>query len=279
MVEDLRETIRGLPAAARALGIMAKLAVRERPSRERSGRPPESGRPRVAEDVQAPSVVAFIDLEAWDAKAEELGGNSHSLVAGFAAKLAERLGRVRADDGTVKLIIPINERAADDTRANAVVLGYANLDPVPVTSNLRDARAVIREVLQSVRQKPNESFQTLPLTPFIPKRAVVEGADIMFGFATELPVSASNLGDIDPIAVCADGTAAEFFYLRGVDGRVTREVLERRRGFLTVLCTRVAGRVVLPIIAYQIGADNSKSGLQNLVARTLNEFGLTAVIE
>lgn len=101
----------------------------------------------------------------------------------------------------------------------------------------------------------------------------------MFGFAAELPVSASNLGDIDPTVTRADGTEADYFYIRGVDGRVTRDVLERRRGFLTVICARVAGRVVLPIIAYRPGVDNSKNALRDDVALTLSEFGLAAVIE
>lgn len=64
----------------------------------------------------------------------------------------------------------------------------------------------------------------------------------MFGFAAELPVSASNLGDIDPTVLRADGTEAEGFVIRGVDGRVSRAVLEKRRGFLTVICARAGGR-------------------------------------
>ena len=101
----------------------------------------------------------------------------------------------------------------------------------------------------------------------------------MLGFAAELPVSASNLGDVDRTLLRADGTEAEFFYMRGVDGRVTRDVLERRRGFLTVICARVAGKVVLPVICYQPGTANTKAELRDVVGRTLAEFGLTAEIE
>lgn len=276
---DLGECARGLPSAAKALALTVRLGLRSRSTAGRKGRDSKPVVSQPTEEVVAPGVVAFVDVAEWDSRAEQLGGNSHSLVAGFAAKLAERIGRVRPEDHTVKLIIPVNERDADDTRANAVVLGYANLDPVPVTSTLADARVVIREALQGVRQELNESFQTLPLVPFVPKRAVVAGADVMFGFAADLPVSASNLGDIDPTVLRADGTEAEYFYIRGVDGRVSREVLERRRGFLTVICARVAGRVVLPIIAYRPGAENSKKQLREIVDRTLAEFGLAASIE
>jgi len=56
-------------------------------------------------------------------------------------------------------------------------------------------------------------------------------------------------------------------------------VLEKRRGFLTVICARAGGKVVLPVIAYRPGAENSREALHELVSRTLGEFGLTATIE
>jgi len=275
---DLRQTIRSVPEALRALVVATRLAIQNRPkgSQKKSVSVVPGGG---SEEVFAPAVVAFVDVDSWDARAVELGGNSHSLVAGFAARLALNMGRVHAEDGTVKLIIPVNERAAGDTRANAVTLGYASLDPTGVTSSLAEARGVIRTALTALRTGPEEAFEALPLTPFVPKRAVVGGADAMFGFAAELPVSASNLGDIDPTALRADGTEAEWFLIRGVDGRVPREVLERRRGFLTVLCSRAAGKVTLPVIAYRPSGLNSKDALQDVVSRTLGEFGLTATIE
>lgn len=276
---DLREAMRGVPPAAKALALTARLAIHNRSKSDSSTKRPARRNSRNSEEVLAPGVVAFVDIDAWDSLAAALGGNSHSLVAGFAAKLAEHIGRVRPGDGAVKLIIPVNERSHDDTRANAVKIGYASLDPGPVTTSLVEARAVIRAALQEIREVPNESFQTLPLVPFVPKRAVVAAADVMFGFAAELPVSASNLGDIDPTLLRADGTECEYFYMRGVDGRVTREVLDRRRGFLTVICERIAGKVVLPVIAYQPGSSNSKEALRDVVRRTFADFGLQAKVE
>lgn len=275
---DLRQSARAVPEALRALAVAIRLAVRNRPQGS-----PTTSVPAVrgsgSEEVLAPGVVAFVDVEAWDARAVQLGGNSHSLVAGFAARLALNMGRVHPDDGTVKLIIPVNERSADDTRANAVTLGYASLDPAGVTTSLAEVRGVVRTALTALRSGPEEAFRALPLIPFVPKRAVAGGADAMFGFAAELPVSASNLGDIDPAVLRADGTEADRFIIRGVDGRVSREVLEKRRGFLTVICARAAGKVVLPVIAFRPGAENSKEALHELVSRTLGEFGLTATIE
>jgi len=60
---------------------------------------------------------------------------------------------------------------------------------------------------------------------------------------------------------------------------VPRDVLEKRRGFLTVLCSRAAGKVALPVIAYRPGGLNSRDALHEVVSRTLGEFSLTATIE
>ncbi|HPZ95524.1 MAG TPA: hypothetical protein PK871_11500, partial [Mycobacterium sp.] len=60
-----------------------------------------------SQEILAPGIVASVDIDSWDTKAAELGGNNHSLVAGFAARLALNMGRVHAEDGTVKLIIPV----------------------------------------------------------------------------------------------------------------------------------------------------------------------------
>ena len=73
-------------------------------------------------------VVESFKGQAYGAPA--LRGNSYSLVAGFAVKLAERLGRRRASDGAVTLNVPVNERTTlDDTRANAVALFNISIDP------------------------------------------------------------------------------------------------------------------------------------------------------
>ncbi len=51
--------------------------------------------------------------------------------------------------------------------------------------------------LKKRRDEPDESLELLPLIPFVPKVAVKRGADVLFGFA-DLPVSCTNLGDLDP---------------------------------------------------------------------------------
>ena len=50
---------------------------------ERRG-PPSTDRKADDCNVIAPAITIYVDLDEWDARAKSLGGNSHSLVAGFA---------------------------------------------------------------------------------------------------------------------------------------------------------------------------------------------------
>jgi hypothetical protein len=280
VVSDLRQTAQGLPEVARTLVAGAKLAFRRRHEIARSGASRPAAIPGDGADcnVVAPAITIYIDLDDWDARANSLGGTSHSLVAGFAAKLGERMGRRRASDGAVTLNIPISDRTPDDTRANAVSLANASVDPTQVTTDLSGARVVIKQALKALREVPDETLQLLPLTPFIPKRAVKQGSNVVLGF-DDLPVSCSNLGDVDPVVARADGTDAEYMMLRGVDRHVTREFLERRGGLLTVLAGRIGGKISIAVVAYQPGGENSKPDLHELAAHTLAELGLTGVID
>ena len=277
---DLGETAQGIPEVARTLVAGAKLAFRRRHEFTRS----ESSRPKAISSadgdckVVAPAITIYVDLNDWDTRANSLGGTSYSLVAGFAAKLGEHMGRRRASDGAVTLHVPISDRTPDDTRANAASLATIALDPTQVTTELSDARVVIKRALTDLRESPDETLQLLPLTPFIPKRAVKRGSDVVFGF-DDLPVSCSNLGEVDPVVARADGTDAEYVMLRGVDRHVTRQFLERRGGLLTVLAGRIGGKISITVVAYQPGTENSKDSLRQLAAGTLAEFGLTGVIE
>lgn len=277
---DLRETLQGTPEIARTLAAAAKLGYRRRHELTRS----TGARPQTAltydgdSTVVAPAITVYVDVDDWDARADSLGGNSYSLVAAFAAKLGQRLGRRRASDGAVTLHVPISDRMPDDTRANAASLATVTLDPVQVTTDLSGARVVIKQALKTLREDPDETLQLLPLTPFIPKRAVKRGSEVVFGF-DDLPVSCSNLGDVDPVVARVDGTDAEYVMLRGVDRHVTRQFLERRGGLLTVLAGRIGGKVSITVVAYQPGSANTKPALRELSASTLAEFDLTGVIE
>ena len=105
--------------------------------------------PEADRTISVPSIAMYVDTAEWDARAESLGGNSYSLLAGFAAKLAEHLGRRRAGDGAVTLVIAINLRESlDDDRALAMAFANAAVDPTNVTRDLSEPRlGVLRVVL------------------------------------------------------------------------------------------------------------------------------------
>jgi hypothetical protein len=279
MVSDLRETAKGAPEVGRTLAVAVKQGIRRRHELVRSKKStPTPWLPDGHRSVVAPATTVYINLDEWDARATSLGGTSHSLVAAFAAKLGEHLGRRRPGDGVVTLHIPISDRVPDDTRANAASLATVTIDPAQVTTDLSSARAGIKEALKTLRERPDETLQLLPLTPFLPRRAVKRGSDVVFGF-NDLPVSCSNLGEVDPVLARADGTDAEYVTLRGVDRHVPREYLERRGGLLTVLAGRVGGKISITIVAYQPGKENTKPWLRELAADTMAEFGLTGAIQ
>ncbi|MGV0853562.1 hypothetical protein [Mycolicibacterium phlei] len=276
-VEDLKLTARGLPEVGRTLVTAARLGYRRRGELTKSKGAQPGPVPGGEMEVVAPAITLYIDLADWDARAAALNGNTHSLAAGFAAKIAERVGR-RREDGTVMLQIPIADRGADDDRANAANIATACVDPAGVTHDLTAARQVIKQSIVALRESPDETLQLLPLTPYIPKRAVRRGSEAVFNFA-DLPVSFSNLGDVDQVVARVDGTDADFMMLRGIDRRVTKEFLERRGGLLTVLTGRICGKMSVTIVAYRPGARNTKAELRELVAGVLAEFDLTGVID
>ncbi|MGE2713816.1 hypothetical protein ACQI4L_07155 [Mycolicibacterium litorale] len=269
---DARQTARDLPEVGRTLAAAARLGVRRRHDFAQSG----ATRPQVTvthgdEQVIMPAINAFVDASHWDECAEKLNGTTYSLLAGFAARLAERTGRHHPEDGAVSLLIAISERTPDDTRANAVSLTTVSVDPARVTADLSDSRTAIRQALKTMREVPDETFALLPLTPFVPKRAVRRAADVMFG---DLPVSCSNLGEIDPAVGRPDGSDAEYFMLRGVDQDLTREQIERAGGQLVVACVRLGELMSIGIVSYQPGGNNTKRHLRDLTALTLAEFDL-----
>lgn len=274
---DLGQTVRDLPQVGRALVATVKQGWKQRDQlRAMGGAGAQPADGDGSENVLVPAMWAFIDTAEWDRRAVELGGNNHSMVAAFAARLAMNMGRFDESVGVVPLIVPIDNRSPGDTRANAVLLGNARLDPRGVTEDLSHTRAVMREAIRQMHEEPDERYEVLPLTPFVPKRAVTRTADIAVGFA-EQPVSCSNVGDAPESVESIDGTEAEYMMGRGVDGQISRDVLEHRKGLLTIIVLRVNGKVAMPVIGYQPGAVNTKEQLRKHVEETLTEFGLSGV--
>ena len=282
VIQDARQTARDAPEVARALVAFAKLARRRRHDTVPSPAP----RPVTLrggdgdEPVVVPGVTIGIDLDDWDACAKALGGTSNTLSAGLTAKLGERMGRRRAGDGAVTLQVVMSDRTEGDTRAVAVSLARVSVDPTRVTTDLREARAEIKQALTTLRETPDESLQLAPLAPFTPKRTWRRGVDAAFA-DPDRPVVCSNLGDVGSVVGWLDGTHCDYAYARGTRQHVMRQSLERTGGLLQLLSFRtpVLGKIFIHVLAYQPGAENTKPALRELAARTLAEFDLTGEID
>jgi hypothetical protein len=280
VVQDVRQTVQSVPEVARALVATAKMARHHRDDLA----PPAASR-RLAvpggdggERIVVPSIAFHIDLDHWDARARALGGSSHHLAAGFAAKLGERMGRRRAGDGAVTLQVPLSDRTEDDTRATALSFVTVGVNPTPVTTDLTEARTAIRQAFAALRQAPEQSSPISAMSPLVsltPKRVLRRFA-LAVAASADLPVTCSSLGDIDPATGRPDGTDADATYGRGLDQYA---IFERTYGQLSVLAVRISGRICITVSAYQPGGKNSKPDLRELVTHTLAEFGLTGVID
>lgn len=275
---DLRQAARDLPLTIRTAAKAARMLRERRKELLQSG-----GAHDEAADgphVVVPSVAFYIDVADWDAKAESLGGNSYSLLAGFAAKLAEHLGRRRASDGAVTLSIAINLRESlDDDRALAMAFANASFDPSPVTRDLSEARAAVRLAREKAKNESDPTMELLALIPWAPRRSAKLITELLFSYSDDLPVSCSNLGDLPPDLAAVDGTPAEYVFIRALDTNVTLGELRRSHGQLVVVSGRINGKISISVEAYQLGAENSHDRLRELVCSTLGEFGLNAVID
>ena len=275
---DLRRAIADLPLTVRTAVKAAKLARAKRAdfARARAAHTPSTDNRHVV----VPSVAIYIDTADWDARAEALGGNSYSLLAGFSAKLAEHLGRRRPADGAVTLSIAINLRESlEDDRALAMAFANATVDPMKVTVDLTEARAAVRQARQKAKQEPDPTMEILALIPWLPQGAVRGVADLLFAYSEDLPVSCSNLGDLPPDLARVDGTPAEYVFIRALDTNVTMGELQRSHGQLVVVSGRINGKISISVEAYKLGAENSQQALRELAAKTLDEFGLSGVID
>lgn len=275
---DIRQAVRDLPLTLRTAVKAAKMV------REQRGQLKRAHQANMAEgdttEVIVPSVAFYVDIPEWDAKAESLGGNSYSLLAGFAAKLGDRFGRNRPSDGAVSLMIAINLRESlDDDRALAMAFSNAAVDPAKVTVDLTEARDAIRVAREKAKNEPDPVIEMMALMPWLPSVAVKGIAEMLFSYAEDPPSSCSNLGDLPADLARVDGTPAETVFIRALDTNVTLGDLQRSRGQLVVVSGRINGKVSISVEAYQLDAENSKERVRREVSETLAEFGLTAVID
>jgi hypothetical protein len=274
--EDARQTVRDIPGIGRAVVAAARMARRNR-DRAGSAAPPVSkppARPAGADErVTLPTATIFVDADEWDARAQSLGGTSNTLLAALAARLAQRVGRVTGD-GSVTLTLPVNERTAGDTRANAITNVDFTVDPAPATRDLRGIRAAIKHALIRSQQETNQRWELLHLAPLLPHWLVRRCVGVSANGATS--VISSNLGVVNPAAHRPDGTDADHFVMRPLGPGVTKAIMQRLGGLLVLLSGRTHGRVFVSVLAYQPGGNNSNDDLQQRLSSAVSDFALTA---
>jgi hypothetical protein len=276
--EDARQTARDIPAIGHALVAAARFARRNRRGAGSGTQLPSALRsPFIGPDehITPPKATIFVDADEWDARARSLGGTSNALLAGLAARLAQRVGRV-AGDGFATLAIPVNERADDDTRANAITAVDIMVDPAPATTDLREIRAAIKHALIRRQEVPDERLALLPLAPLLPRWLMRRMVSVALGGATTS--GSSNLGAVNPASNRPDGTDADYFAMRSLVPGATKATVHHTGGLLGLLSGRVHGQVFVSIVAYQPGRLNSNDELQQLVSTVLSEFSLTATV-
>jgi len=273
--EDARQARRDFPAIRQAM----KTAVAEaRSAGKDRADSPKPGHTRSAganESITLPTATIFIDADEWTACANALGGTSNSLLAGVAARLAERAGRVTAD-GSVTLGVPVNQRTADDTRANAVTNVDVTVDARRATTDLSEIRSSTKEALIHRQQVPDERMALLPLVPLLPKRLVRRWVNVYTPSTTS--VASSQLGAAPSIVNCPDGTAADYISLLSVCPGLTKATVELSNGLMALISAEVDGRVFVSVLAYQPDRLTSNEELRQVLSSIMDDFSLTATI-
>lgn len=267
--EDARQTAGDIPGIGRALAGVARQA------RAGAATPPPVRAAGPDRPIALPTETVFVDAAEWDARAEALGGTSNTLLAGLAARLARRAGRVAAD-GRVTLAIPVNERTAGDTRANAVANADITVDPALVASDLRDIRAATKQALIRLRDLPDKRRELLPLVPLMPRWLIRRIVGVAAGSPTA--VVASNIGAVDPAVCRPDGTGADHFAIKAPHPDATTAIMDRFGGMLSLASGRANGQVFVSVVAYQPGRPNSNEVLRSYLSGALSDFSLDATI-
>ena len=275
--EDARQTARDIPAMGRAVVTAIRLARPKRNGAEAA--PPRATKspalPAEAdESITLPTATIFVDADEWDARAQSLGGTSNTLLVGLAARLAQRAGRVAAD-GSVVVTVPVDERTAGDTRANAISGVRVTVDPAPATTDLSEIRAAVKQALIRHQEVPDPEQTLNVLVPLLSKRLLRAARGATRGAAPSNLVGASNVGVIDVAASQPDGTDADSFAMRIHHLGVTKATMHRYGGVQTLLSGTAQGQVFVSLVSCLPGRPNSNDGLRQDLSSALNDFSLT----
>jgi hypothetical protein len=270
--EDARQTAGDIAGIGRAVVAAARFARAHRGGVEPASPPPALSA-GADEPVTLPTATIFLDADEWDARAHSLGGTSNTLLAGVAARLAQRAGRLTAD-GFATPSIPVNERTAGDTRANAITNVDITVDPGLAATDLREIRAATKQALIRHQEVPDQRWPLLPLVPLLPQRLIRRLVGVATGGTTN--VVSSNLGAVNRAANRPDGTDADYFAMKSLYPGVPKAIMHGIGGALALLSGRVNGQVFVSVLAYQPDRPNSNDVLWQDLSSALSDFSLTA---
>jgi acyl transferase domain-containing protein/acyl-CoA synthetase (AMP-forming)/AMP-acid ligase II/acyl carrier protein len=275
--EDLRLTVKELPDIPQAVLAVIRRA-RQDGDATSSNKAAVPARRTAGGDhaVDVPVLTAFVDLEDWDARAKALGGNSNSLAAGFACRLAARVGHVN-DDGTVTLRLPVTIRTEADNSGNALTAVDVRADPNHSVTKLGELHAQITQATLEAMENSDEFLAPLPLVPITPKWVIRKLAGALAGGAGL--VTCSNVGDLPPAVNRPDGSDADQLYMTPVEPDIKKSTLEVLGGRLLVGSARLHGKVGITISAYLLGGPNTKAELREIISQIFAELDLIAEVD
>ncbi|MGV0607682.1 hypothetical protein [Mycolicibacterium sp. XJ1904] len=271
--EDSRRAVRDIPTLGRGAAAAVRLA---RHARRNGAAVASSTKPlrlaANADETLTPSVATvFINADEWEARAQALGGTSSVLLAGLAADLAQRMGRIAAD-GSVSMKVLVNERVPGDTRANAISSLPVSVDSASATTDLREIRHAVKEAFaghQKTRDDERAVMSFVPLLSLLPKRLVR---------LVDNTVVTSSMGAVDPSVTRPDGRDADMFGARVSYPTVSKTVMDSMGGVLYALSTIALGQISVSVTAYQPGysdtGDKSNEALRQDLSNALRDFSL-----
>lgn len=275
--EDIRATARSVAQVPGAVAGAARVA------REQSGDLSDSAkssapRARKGSDhpVTVPTVNVFVDYAEWDRVTKSLGGTSNAMLAGVAARIGKLLGRVD-DRGRVMLSLPVSERTADDTRANALATISVTADPDHVVTDLTELRGDLKKALTELADTREALFAPLPLTPYTPKVLLRRLEKLVLKVGQ--PIGCSNAGLMPDAVNRIDGTDAEYFSARLVEPGITASVFGHMGGHLLLAAGNLAGTESFTVSSWVVDGSNTKAALRAVVEKALADFGMQAEVE
>ncbi|MCF6386087.1 hypothetical protein L2K20_03790 [Mycobacterium sp. MBM] len=226
--------------------------------------------------IHLPTIAVRVDQGEWEARAAALGGSNNVLLAGIAARIGTIIGRVDAD-GRAMLSLPVSERVAGDTRANALNTITVLADGRRASGDLREIRAGIKAALNELADTRERILAPLPLVPYSPKFLLRRLEKLVLKVGK--PIGSSNSGALPEQVNRPDGTPADFFVAGSPEPGLTAGDLERMGGRMLVAAGTVGGAVCISVAAWEPGAPNTKEALMQSVKEAFYDFDLTAVME